>query len=242
MDGRFNNMLLVTKDNLHKDNIKTHIRTSNVDYKYASNTRPLFIPELDLYTSLPLSYGNSKLHDNIAIFDLLAIYSCPNHSACANSCYAVKAQKTYPTAWNKRLLNTYLAIHNIPLLEKSIQTQLADRWIPYVRIHSSGDFINDDYTKMWIRIANALPLYRFYFYTKVQNNACIEELANLANVNKVESILPDGSLNYGSEAYIKDKADKYNITICDVTMSGTGQCGLTCTHCMTNKYVLFKKH
>ena len=235
-------MLLLTKDNLHKDNVEANMHRSNVNYRYKSNTRPLFISELGLYTSLPLSYGNSKLHDNIAIFDLLAIYSCPNHSACANSCYAVKAQKTYPTAWNKRILNTYLALNNIPLLEKAITTQLADRWIPYIRIHSSGDFINDDYTKMWIRIAQALPLYKFYFYTKVQNNACVEELANLANVNKVESILPDGSLNYGSEDYVKSKAAIYNIPICDVTMSGSGQCGLTCSHCMNNKYVLFKKH
>lgn len=58
------------------------------------------------------------------------------------------------------------------------------------------------------------------------------------------SVLPDGGINFGSEEYVKEKARKFNAVICPYgTPAGDGvRCGVDCTLCLREQYVLFYKH
>ena len=62
-------------------------------------------------------------------------------------------------------------IVNISDLDK-IESELSNpkSWFEnVVRIHSSGDFINQNYLNMWCNIAKKFPHFKFYAYTKVNN-------------------------------------------------------------------------
>lgn len=168
----------------------------------------------NIYISYPMTVGNSKLSRDVLIFDTLAVYTCGNCSDCANRCYAVKAQKAYPTCWDKRATNTYLAAHNIALLRHLLVLQLATSNKPYVRIHASGEFFSQQYVNMWTDIAMFFPHIQFYYYTKMSDILDFTQLESLPNVNAVKSILPDGSVNFGGYEYVEQKSLQFNIPVC----------------------------
>jgi hypothetical protein len=213
-----------------------------------SAQRYLYNSALGMYFSLPLSLGNLKLAKNVAIFDLLAGFTCRDGISCASKCYAVKAQQSRYAVWNKRLIYTYLAQHEQEFLAEIITTQLKMMVrIPYVRIHSSGDFFSSDYVRMWETIAKHFPDKKFYFYTKMLDfgniGNSLKSLSSLSNVNMVNSILPDKGLNFGLEEYIQEKSEEFNIPICPYKRTAlTYKCGENCTLCMYEPYVLFKQH
>lgn len=213
-----------------------------------SDQRYLYNSALGMYFSLPLSLGNLKLARNVAIFDLLAGFTCRDGISCVSKCYAVKAQQCRYRTWNKRLIYTYLAQHEQEFLSEILSTQLKMMGrIPYVRIHSSGDFFSSDYVRMWEKIAEMFPKKKFYFYTKMVDfgniGNSLKSLSSLSNVNMVNSILPDKGLNFGSEKYIQEKTREFNIPICPYGRTvHKVKCGENCTLCMYEPYVLFKQH
>lgn len=164
----------------------------------ATNSKTIYISELDFYMTNPMAQGNSKLDKSILIFDLLAIVSCLNCKSCKNTCYALKSQKQYVNVLLKRTLNTYLAKHELNILYSAICNQLSHTKKHIVRIHSSGDFLSQAYIDMWANIAHEFTNVRFYTYTKVNHIFDFSAFESLNNANIVHSILPDNSINYGS--------------------------------------------
>lgn len=195
-----------------------------------------------VYMSDPLTFGNSKLGKSIAIFDLLAVHSCLNCKSCAKGCYALKAQRQYPTVFDKRAINTYLARENISMLRALIVASLMLNNPKFVRIHSSGDFLSQAYVNMWAEIAALFPTIRFYTYTKVKGIFDFSKAERVINI--IESVLPDGDINFGSLEYVKEKSAKFGIPICPVgvTEGKDFKCGESCTLCMNHKQVLFLQH
>lgn len=159
-----------------------------------------------LFISPPLSEGNSKLDPAVMIFDLPAIASCGNCKDCAARCYAMKAQKQYADVYNRRGLHLWLAVNQPDYLEALIRAQLKKSKKRFVRIHSSGDFFAQYYIDMWARIAADFPRKKFYFYTKVdgpQSGFDFSALLSLRNVNRVQSVLSDGRINFGDWDYVQ---------------------------------------
>lgn len=167
-----------------------------------------------VYISNPLTVGNSKLSKNCLIFDTLAVYTCGNCSQCAARCYAVKAQRQYAGTWDKRACHTYLAAHDLPRLRALLIGQLAGTDKPYCRIHSSGEFFSQAYVDMWADIVRMFPAVRFYFYTKMAGLLDFSALICAPNCNMVRSVLPDGSVNFGSYEYVHEKAARFGIPVC----------------------------
>jgi hypothetical protein len=160
-----------------------------------------------------LKKGNDKLDKSIGIFNLPAINTCRNCGDCKDNCYAAGPQKRYGNC----------------------------RHIKKVRIHESGDFYNAAYCFLWEQIAQNCESTRFYFYTKT--NILTDWLNGLDNVNRVESILPDGSINFGSIEYCEAKAAEFKIDICPVTAGNKAvKCGKTCDMCLKKRYMLFVQH
>ena len=93
---------------------------------------------------------------------------------------------------------------------------------------------------MWTDIAEIHKDVRFYYFTKVDNIFDFSNL-KLKNVNRVNSVLPDGSINYGSKEYILEKAKKFNIPICPFKKELNNGCG-KCTLCAFNSHILIEEH
>lgn len=124
--------------------------------------------------------GNKKLKDTDAvkflIFSLPAIKTCPYATnACKKACYALKAERCYPSARDSRAkhfeqskkdnfveavidsLNAYMARAKYANAEKIV-----------VRIHESGDFYSREYMAKWLAVAKHFEGSKLVFmaYTK----------------------------------------------------------------------------
>ena len=224
-------------------NNRLQFKQTNINYSHKSKDRNIYIDNINVWTSNPLIAGNSKLSNKILIFDLLAGNTCTNCKQCSKTCYAIKDQNRYPTVWNKRAINTYLVHSQLFYLQQLIIKQLKNTKKDIIRIHSSGDFISQNYIDMWTNIALVFSDKHFYSYTKVFNKYSFNGFLSLKNTNIVNSILPDNSINYGSLKYIVNKAKQFNIDICPYgIIKESVKCGDTCCKCLHNEYMLFLKH
>ena len=112
-----------------------------------------------------LSEGNKKLNANknvkFLIWNLPAIKTCPFATEnCKRFCYALKAERCYPSARNARKDNYNRSLEDSftsdmiftisAYLEKK---SYRDAKKVVVRIHESGDFYSREYTKKWLAIA-----------------------------------------------------------------------------------------
>ncbi len=115
-----------------------------------------------------ISYGNKKLPKNTAIFNILAVKTCPMATEfCKANCYALKAEKQYknvvPQARKRNLKASQqesFVSDMIGLIAKG------QKKINQFRIHESGDFYSQIYIDRWFMIAKEFPSITFYAYTK----------------------------------------------------------------------------
>jgi hypothetical protein len=216
-----------------------------VDYSKKTALRKHFIESLNLFTSNPLSKGNSKLDSSMLVWDILAAETCKNCKTCLSTCYAMKSQQQYPGTYNRRSIHTWMIRNDRSTMERMITDQLTkEKERKIVRIHSAGDFDSQGYLDMWTRIIAKFPHIKFYTYTKVMHLLDFSLIMRLKNFNAVESILPDGSKNYGDVAFLTRQVEAFGGIICPYGMPGKGDesCGVTCKACVTTKRVYFKIH
>ena len=109
--------------------------------------------------------GNKKLINNqetsFYTWNIPAIKTCPYATEhCINCCYAVKAERAYPTARANRNRNFIEStLHNftermIYTLETEINSKRDCNKKIVIRIHESGDFYSYEYANKWVDIAN----------------------------------------------------------------------------------------
>lgn len=120
---------------------------------------------------------------------------CPSADACVKVCYARNGTYLFKNVRAAHLRNLQMVLDNLPeweeamvdelLLKKFRPTGIARdiaglslesldsavrRWAEMggaaIRIHDSGDFLNEDYLRAWLRIARSVPDVLFYAYTK----------------------------------------------------------------------------
>lgn len=218
----------------------------HVNYNVSTPTRKhaVSIDGQTFYVSNPLKNGNGKLGKNVLVFDLLAVHTCPVCRDCQKACYARMGQVRYPAVFNSRFFNTWLAVYGFDILYRLICEQLKRTKKRVVRIHSSGEFFAQWYVDFWACIAFRFPNIKFYGYTKTRGIFDFSGIDDLPNVNIVDSILEDGSINFGNKAYVAEKQRKYpTIPICPVTEKVQGaECMETCHKCLTCKRMLFIEH
>ena len=93
-------------------------------------------------------------------------------------CYAASQENCYPNVYKARKYNLDLIknslisdafkenkINTINLINKSIQKHITKN-INKVRIHSSGDFFNGEYLRVWLAVARLNKHLKFYCYSK----------------------------------------------------------------------------
>lgn len=188
-----------------------------------------------------LQNGNAKLK-NMLVYSHTPVKGCLDCSSCADSCYAIKSYRQYPNvkkAWDR---NLEMVRNDLSMFKVSIVKQLKNTRQRTVRIHSSGDFISQEYIEAWAEIAAAYPHINFYTYTKSEHRFDFSALSKLSNVNIISSILPNGNKNYGSLEYCTEAAAAYGSFICPATTQKGIKCGEHCDYCVSNKNVVFVEH
>ena len=144
---------------------------------------------------LKMSKGNKKLK-NTLIFDLPAGKTCPMANECKSyvvmnengktsikdgdnnkfRCFAASQENQYPNVYKARKYNHELILkslmndngiksNTIDLVNKSIEKHITKN-IDKVRIHSSGDFFNGEYLRVWLAVARLNKHLKFYCYSK----------------------------------------------------------------------------
>ena len=144
---------------------------------------------------LKMSKGNKKLKKTL-IFDLPAGRTCPMSHECHSyavmndngkltvkdgentifRCYAASQEAQYLNVYKARKYNHDLILkslmndngiksNTIDLVNKSIEKHI-NKNIDKVRIHSSGDFFNGEYLRVWLAVARLNKHLKFYCYSK----------------------------------------------------------------------------
>jgi hypothetical protein len=187
-----------------------------------------------------MSTGNRKLR-GIHTFDLPAGASCLNSKDCFSTCYAMKAERLYPTARRFREQNFQMAKEEPGLLSRLLTLQIETSPIKIIRIHSSGDFFSQGYIDLWERIVGSFPDRVFYAYTKVGQLFDFGAIERHENFNLIPSYI-EGHINFGPLEYVKDLKKRYGAHICPATIGEEVRCNDGCSWCLTHKKVVFKIH
>lgn len=185
---------------------------------------------------MKLKAGNAKLANTIGVWNMTA-----GQEACGrecHGCYAIKAQKRFPVVLASRQRN--LEYSRTP--EFSIELT---RNMKFVRVHESSDFYSQEYIDKWCNIAKSKPEVIFYAYTKRMSEFDFSKLLDLPNFVLHNSLLKDGSYNYGKDLG-KLQAKCESSYVCPATTGQDVKCGLSCTWCIqkVNQHtqILFKQH
>ncbi|MEU0924525.1 GP88 family protein [Streptomyces malaysiensis] len=94
--------------------------------------------------------------------------ACPSAGICRHVCYARHGTYTWPIVKAKHQANLRFVLDDLPGWEQAMIAELGGEKFRgvWVRIHDSGDFFSDAYTRSWLRVARARPAVNFYAYTK----------------------------------------------------------------------------
>lgn len=216
-----------------------------------------------------LQAGNGKIDDSVLCQAIFPVLSCPCH---CSGCYAVndctkKFQgrgKQTAEAWYKWY---FLELYYPEIYFLQFNRELDKTGLKELRMHVSGDFLNNDDVLYCIDAFKKHPGIKVYTYTKrdaeKDNMPALKILEAMNNVNIVDST-PDNHINYGDEKYIawlkKYMKDRYEIDVFECQCGtaaekkynklhskkagGDGKkfCGGYCKACRDLKYVVFLAH
>ena len=191
-----------------------------------------------------ISKGNNKL-GKLANFSLTPIESCPNSKHCQGtfegkkfSCYALKAFRLYPNVRKVWSDNLDSCLDNLPLVRKTVSLFLAKHSPKIFRIHTAGDFFNQEYLDMWTTIARAYPATKFLAFTK----AFHFDYNRPRNFKVIYSVMPETKLSdvpNGTRAYAgRRPITKKRLIECP---GNCENCGV-CWNLKTSENVFFPLH
>lgn len=152
-----------------------------------------------------LSSRNNKM-GRLLSFSVLAVLTCPEHSTCASSCYAIGMQYKRATAWKTfaaYLRNSWLVHWRPDLVERAVLLKVARARKKYseFRLNVSGDVPNQKVADFWSTVGYQVRELgtRFYGYTKADvsspyllRSVFIVGQGRLESANAAASLLDQG--------------------------------------------------
>ena len=189
-----------------------------------------------------ISMSNSKL-GNIPSFNLLPGFTCSTASCkhcLKGGCYAVKNMFCHGYDVNKNNVlsawteNTVIMMTDLEKLYNELDKYLnsVKNTIKLFRIHSSGDFKNVQYAKMWYRLAAKYTTIRFLAFTKQWDVVREVNFYNLPNFSLVLSgwtgiDIPEDLRKYYRCAWCNDGKENRipdNAMLCPGSCESCGLC------------------
>lgn len=94
--------------------------------------------------------------------------TCPSAGVCREICYARHGTYLWPGVVAKHRYNLEFVLDDLPGWEEAMVRELHHPRFDgaWIRVHDSGDFFSDDYTRAWLRVMRERPMTGFYAYTK----------------------------------------------------------------------------
>ena len=194
---------------------------------------------------------NRKLGKKIGVFNLPARKTCPGKTEyCGKCCYAMKAEKCYPSAKASRAKN-YIESKKEHFAENMDREIMQRKISSKMRIHESGDFYSQEYLDKWIEVVTRHPEIQFLAYTKMFAKLDFSKAPK--NLILYASLDPDNNndrhsipFNFRACKIVDDKKDApKGWYICN-PMKDTGHhnyCGETCLVCWKgSKNAVWIKH
>jgi hypothetical protein len=130
---------------------------------------------------------NTKLKpDGIYSFGIAPMFTCPAADSCQKYCYACKGNYARFTNVLESLIKAYELTEQANFVELMVKAITKKKGLKYVRIHTEGDFYNQEYLNKWTRIMRLCPNIQFYCYTKSLHLDWSEALA-LPNFKRIQS-------------------------------------------------------
>jgi hypothetical protein len=117
--------------------------------------------------------------------------TCPGMTegpgGCAEKCYDKNLRKLYKAYASVEDHNTSLVVDKSPAdMYETIKNSVM-YWLlsggnstPYFRIHTGGDFYNEEYAKAWVKVMQEYPGINFWAYTR--SLFCVPILAEVKNL------------------------------------------------------------
>ncbi len=131
-------------------------------------------------------------------------------------CYGASLEAAFPSLralhWNN--FNTIIRAGNTDNMINEILKGI-NKNLKIIRIHSFGDFYNNDYFKAWINVATELPYIKFFAYTKVLSYVKADKPDNFSMVYSFGGKM-DSELTNEPVAYVvknANEADKIGVPI-----------------------------
>jgi len=163
---------------------------------------------------------------DIKIFNLPPVTTCPYAYECQKiyKCYAISLEEYRPDFKANNKYNFDLLRKHHKSVDK--MTDLIDSSLPkakIIRIHSSGDYFNQNYLKAWINVARNNKNIIFYSYTTSIpfwiNN--LEEINSLKNFKLIASLgtrnqdhlIKKYNLQFSKVVYSENEAEKLGLEI-----------------------------
>ena len=163
---------------------------------------------------------------DIKIFNLPPVITCPYAYECQKiyKCYAISLEEYRPDFKANNKYNFDLLRKHHKSVDK--MTDLIDSSLPkakIIRIHSSGDYFNENYLKAWINVARNNKNIIFYSYTTSIpfwiNN--LEEINSLKNFKLIASLgtrnqdhlIKKYNLQFSKVVYSENEAEKLGLEI-----------------------------
>ena len=177
-----------------------------------------------------LSFGNSKVGEDTAIFNMNAAFDCPseklNFCAHAKTCYAKKAERMYPQAlpYRKRQEAYWDSVDVDTFVDEFVEAIRNKKKVPikYLRISESGDFKSQNDLDKLNEISDKLKgIVVVYTYT-ARKDLSYDKIS--------DNLIVNGSgFMVSNNFYIIEKAgDEFDKFVCP------GAC-LTCNLCKRSR-------
>ena len=108
----------------------------------------------------------------IRVISMPCLITCPFACKCKFGCYATSGKQGMPNCVRAYLENLDMVRRGdfFPQLRAELEMyriQAKRKGVtPYVRIHDSGDFVDEEYLDNWLELMRDFPDINFYAYTK----------------------------------------------------------------------------
>lgn len=201
---------------------------------------------------IKISTTNSKL-GIIPSVNLPPIITCRPNCPCVKDCYASKGNYRFSNVKNSLTNNYNIYLNNPETYFNEVKQSINNGLVSYsyFRWHAAGDFVDDNYFKNVVRLANELPLTSFLAFTKKYEivNKYIEHGGNIPDNLHIVFSAWGNKLTINNPyafpvAYVRFKDENENRNIPNTAIKCSGDCTncLRCWNIKLGESVVFNKH
>jgi hypothetical protein len=112
-----------------------------------------------------LTRGNRKLGESIHVWSIPAVETCPGSSeVCRSVCYSTKGRFLLDAVRERLGWNLEQARRD-DFVSRMV-TEIKRKGCFVIRVHSAGDFFDEEYARKWLEVMKQCPKPRYFWYSR----------------------------------------------------------------------------